>query len=65
MKRNLLRARADDTKEGLTRRIEEYKNNVIPAMNYFKHKKNYEICTINGEQSREDVYKDMIKALGF
>ena len=63
MKRNILRARADDTEEGLRRRFDEYKNNVIPAMNYFKGKAGYEILTINGEQSVENVYGDIIKAL--
>jgi adenylate kinase len=65
MKRNLLRGRADDTKEGLAKRFEEYVNNVVPAMNYFKDKKNYEIYTINGEQSVEAVHQDIIKSLGY
>ena len=65
MKRNLLRGRADDTKEGLTRRFNEYRNKVIPSMNHFKDKEGYEILTINGEQSVEDVHKDIIKALGY
>ena len=65
LKRNLLRGRDDDTKDGIAKRIEEYKNNVVPAMDYFNGKKGYEIYTINGEQSREDVYKDMLKVLGF
>ncbi len=63
MKRNLLRGRHDDTEEGLKKRFEEYRNNVIPAMNYFKDKTGYEIFTINGEQSVEDVHQDIIKAL--
>jgi len=65
LKRNLLRARHDDTEEGLAKRFNEYVNNVIPAMNYFKDKEKYEIYTINGEQSVEDVHKDIIKALSF
>ena len=65
MKRNLLRGRADDTKEGITKRFDEYMNKVVPSMNYFKDKKNYQIYTINGEQSVVDVHKDIIKALGF
>jgi adenylate kinase family enzyme len=65
VKRNLLRARHDDTEDGIAKRIEEYKNNVIPAMDYFKGKEGYEIYTINGEQNREDVFKDIIKALNF
>jgi adenylate kinase family enzyme len=65
MRRNLLRGRHDDTKEGLAKRFDEYVNNVVPAMNYFKDKKNYQIYAVNGEQSVENVHKDIIKALGF
>jgi adenylate kinase len=63
LKRNLLRGRHDDTREGLAKRFEEYENKVIPAMNYFKDKNGYEIFTINGEQSVEDVHKDIINNL--
>lgn len=63
MKRNLLRGRADDTEEGLKRRFHEYTTNVVPAMNYFKDKPGYEVFEINGEQSVEDVHKDILKAL--
>jgi adenylate kinase len=63
-KRMKLRGRSDDTDEGIAKRFDEYVNNVIPAMNYFKDKPGYTIYTINGEQSIEDVHKDLIKALG-
>lgn len=65
MKRNLLRGRHDDTKEGIEKRFDEYINKVVPAMNYFKGKENYKIYTINGEQTVDNVHKDIIKALGF
>lgn len=65
MKRNILRGRHDDTEEGLNKRFDEYVNKVIPAMNYFKDKAGYTIYTINGEQSIEDVHKDIIKELGY
>ncbi|MCE9549067.1 nucleoside monophosphate kinase [Candidatus Nomurabacteria bacterium] len=65
MKRNLLRGRPDDTKEGLEKRFDEYVNNVIPAMNYFKDKENYKIYTINGEQPVEKVHQDIINTLNF
>ena len=65
MKRNLLRGRSDDTEEGLKKRFDEYVNNVVPAMGYFKDKEGYKIHTINGEQSIEDVHKDIINALNF
>jgi len=64
-KRNLLRGRADDTKESLAKRFDDYTNNVIPAMNYFKNKVGYKIYTVNGEQSIENVHRDIIKALRF
>ena len=65
LKRNLLRGRHDDTREGIAKRFDEYINNVVPAMNYFKGKTGYTIYTINGEQSVEDVHKDIIKALKY
>ncbi len=65
MKRNLLRGRHDDTKDGLIKRFNEYKNKVVPSMNYFSNKEGYEILTVNGEQSIEKVYQDIIKALGY
>lgn len=65
MKRNLLRGRADDTREGIAKRFDEYLNKVMSAMDYFKGKNNYVLCPINGEQNVEDVHKDIIKALGF
>lgn len=63
-RRMKLRARADDTDEGITQRFDEYMNNVIPAMNYFKEKDGYTLYTINGEQSIEDVHKELITKLG-
>lgn len=65
LKRNKLRGRADDTDEGLAKRFEEYENNVVPAMNYFKGKDGYTIYEINGEQSVEDVHKEIITKLAF
>jgi len=63
-KRNLLRSRHDDTQEGIAKRFDEYINNVVPAMDYFKGKEGYKIYTINGEQSRDAVEKDIINKLG-
>ncbi|MEK7104615.1 MAG: nucleoside monophosphate kinase [Patescibacteria group bacterium] len=65
IKRMMLRARHDDTEEGIAKRFDEYENNVIPAMNYFKDKKGYTIYTINGEQTVENVHKEIIKKLGY
>lgn len=65
VKRLKLRGRHDDTDAGIAKRFDEYVTNVIPSMNYFKGKENYTIYTINGEQTVENVHKDIIKALNF
>lgn len=64
-KRNMLRGRGDDTEKGLAKRFDEYVEKVVPAMDYLKNLPRYELLTINGEQSVEDVHKDIIKALNF
>ncbi len=63
IKRMKLRGRSDDTDEGIAKRFQEYIHNVIPAMDYFKGKAGYETFTINGEQSIEDVHKDIIEKI--
>lgn len=62
MKRNLLRGRTDDTEEGFKKRFAEYKNNVVPSMEFLKNK-DIEVIEINGEQSIEAVHNDILKAL--
>lgn len=64
IKRMKQRGRSDDTDEGITNRFDEYVNNVIPSMNYFKDKEGYTIYTINGEQTMEEVHNNIIKTLG-
>ncbi len=62
-KRNLLRGRSDDHEEGFKKRLIEEEENVVPAMNYLKENSACEYHEINGEQSVEDVHKDILKAL--
>lgn len=64
MERNLKRGRSDDTAEGIAERFRVYEANVIPAMNYFKDRPGYEIISVNGNQSIEDVHKEIISKLG-
>jgi len=63
IKRMKLRARSDDTDIGIAKRFDEYVNNVIPSMDYFKGKAGYEIHVINGEQTIENVHNDIINSL--
>jgi adenylate kinase len=64
-KRMMLRGRTDDTEEGIAKRFDEYINNVVPSMNYFKDKIGYTMHTINGKQSIEEVHAEVIKSLNF
>lgn len=63
IKRMKLRNRRDDTDEGIAKRFDEYVENVIPSMNYFEGKEGYTLYKINGEQSIEDVHKEIIEKL--
>lgn len=63
IRRMKLRGRSDDTDEGIANRFDEYVNNVIPSMNYFKDKDGYNIFTINGDQSIQEVHQEIINKL--
>jgi adenylate kinase len=50
-----------DKEEVIDTRLLEYKNQTIPALEILK--KVHPVIAINGEQSIEDVFKDIVKAL--
>ncbi len=62
-RRLLLRARHDDTEEGIARRLGWYKTEVLPAVEYLKSQPNYRFHSINGEQNPTQVHQDILKAL--
>ena len=62
-RRLLLRARHDDTEEGITRRLGWYQTEVVPAIEYLKGQSRYRYHEINGEQPPEQVHQDILKAL--
>ncbi|MBI2068952.1 MAG: nucleoside monophosphate kinase [Candidatus Yanofskybacteria bacterium] len=61
MKRLLKRARSDDDKNAINQRLDWYEDRVVPAINFFKDKGL--IITINGEQSVEDVFKEILEKI--
>lgn len=63
--RMMERQRADDTPEKIQNRLDWYEADVVPSIEYFQNKPEYNFIEINGEQSVEDVHKDIIKALNF
>jgi adenylate kinase len=54
--------RADDSPEGVKGRMAEYEKYVVPVIEYYE--KAERLIRINGEQSIEDVHKDIIEAIG-
>lgn len=53
--------RVDDKPEAIEKRLEEYRKETIPAINYYKTQGR--LIKINGEQSIEAVFEDILKSL--
>ncbi|MFH1129197.1 MAG: nucleoside monophosphate kinase [Patescibacteria group bacterium] len=51
--------RIDDDIDGIKMRLKLYKEQTVPAINYLKEKK-FKVTIINGEQSIENVFKDIL-----
>lgn len=60
-----LRGRADDKKpEVVEKRLSWYENDVLPAINFYKNNPAYRFLHVNGEQTQEEVFSDILKGLG-
>jgi adenylate kinase len=53
--------RPDDKAGAIRKRLEEFEKYTIPVINYYK--KQGKVIKINGEQSIENVFKDILKSL--
>jgi adenylate kinase len=53
--------RSDDKVPAIRKRLSEFKKHTVPVINYFK--KQGKLIKINGEQSIEKVFQDILKAL--
>ncbi len=56
-----LYTRKDDNTEGVKERLRWFKEEVLPVVDYYKEKGL--LIEINGEQSIEDVYQEILKKL--
>jgi len=57
----LLYQREDDREEVIRNRLEQYEKQTLPLIEYYE--KEGKLRTINGDQSIEDVFNDVIRAL--
>ena len=53
--------RTDDNMESIKTRLKEFKKQTVPSINYYRKKKR--LIEINGEQSIENVFKDILRKL--
>jgi adenylate kinase len=58
------RGRIDDKDKEIARRLAWYETNVVPALKHFRSNPGYNFLEINGEQSIEDVQKEILEKLG-
>lgn len=59
---NKLEKRQDDIKEGALKRLAWFKSEVGPVIDYYKEQNR--LIAVNGEQSVEKVFEDIVKAIG-
>lgn len=62
LKRAEIEGRSDDTEEGIKKRLSWFRKEVDPVIDFFEEKGG--ILRINGEQSIEEVYDEIIQKLG-
>jgi len=61
-RRLLERRREDDTPEAINNRLDLFEREVMPVIEYYDKSKR--LTKVNGEQSVEDVHRDILRAIG-
>jgi len=62
-KRLIGRKREDDTEESIKKRVTWYDTKVLPAVDFYRDNPDYHFIEVNGEQSIEDVHKELISKI--
>lgn len=55
--------RADDSLEGIKKRVAWFEQDVLPAINYYRRDRDYDFIEVDGERSIEEVHRDIIANL--
>jgi len=58
------RGRSDDNARDIEERLNWYDTNVLPTIEYFKTNPHYHFVSVNGEQSIEEVSKELLEKAG-
>ncbi len=59
------RARADDDNKGIDKRLDWFDKDTSHAIKYFNMNNQYTLLDINGEQTIEEVHKEVMEKLGW
>jgi len=59
--RLLGRGRKDDDPEEIKKRLDWYETEVAPVVEYYKDNPKYNFIDVNGEQTIEEVHKEIIE----
>ena len=60
-KRLLGRGRSDDSLKSIKKRMVYFEKDVVPVINYYDGKSRHKLTRINGEQSVEEVHKEILE----
>lgn len=60
MDKLLARGRADDTKESINKRLDWYESDIKPTIEFFKNHQKHTFLDINGEQTIDDVHREIV-----
>jgi adenylate kinase len=63
IQRLMKRGRADDTKEAIEERVSLFDSNIAPVLDFFFENSRYKILAINGEQTPDEVFEEIIISL--
>lgn len=63
MKRLLARGRSDDNLEDIEHRLSWYDHDVIPAIKFYENNPRYDYIKLNGEQSPEKIFSDLLEKI--
>ncbi len=59
-KRLLARNRVDDHDADIDKRLNWFESDVLPAVEYYRNNPNYNFLSVNGEQTPEEVHKEIL-----
>ena len=64
LRRLLLRKRLDDEESEIKKRLQWYKTEVVPTIEYFKRNPRYNCIVVDGNREPQDIHADIVQKVG-